>query len=230
MSEILTQSATDDEIDGALTRCARECRYPIRLPDILQRIKGQEISQLEAERHKAWEIVTAFAEKWVQSDVEGNYAISRGARSSEPAKLSRRILDTVRRTGGWRAYKCMSGDDYPFVRQRFIEEYVSWTAVEQVPAAKLLEEMPRLQLVAKPMDSPHGAEPKAPQPEMSAFKPKSIPVPLTDAQLCDRCEMLRQQLWHLRKVPGSNANGRDAQNKGFIGGSESQVAAVGLRS
>jgi len=53
MAEILTQSAPDEEIDGALTRCAHECRYPIRLPDILQRIQGQEIPQLEAEGRKA---------------------------------------------------------------------------------------------------------------------------------------------------------------------------------
>ncbi len=174
MAEILTQSAPDEEIDGALTRCARECRYPIRLPDILQRIQGQEIPQLEAEGRKAWDLVTSFVSKWVQSDVEGRYVITRGARSSEPSKLAQRILDTVRRTGGWRAYKCMTNDDFPFQQKRFVEEYEAWTAVEQIAPSKLLTEMPRLQLVAKPMDPPRVEEPRAQQPEAPAFKPKSI--------------------------------------------------------
>jgi hypothetical protein len=203
MAEILTQSATDEEIDGALTRCARECRYPIRLPDILQRIQGQEIPKLEAEGRKAWEIVISFASKWVQSDVEGDYVITRGARPSEPPKLAQRILDTVRRTGGWRAYKCMTNEDFPFQQKRFLEEYEAWTAVELIAPSKLLAEMPRLQLVAKPMDPPRCAEPKAPQPAMPELKPKSLPVPLNDAQLRDRREMLRQQIAALTKATDS---------------------------
>jgi hypothetical protein len=199
MAEILTQSATDEEIDGALTRCARECPYPIRLPDILQRIQGQEIPQLEAEGRKAWDSVISFVSKWVQSDVQGDYVITRGVRSSEPPRLAQRILDTVQRTGGWKIYKCMTHEDFPFVQKRFLEEYEAWTAVEQIALSKLLTEMPRLQLVAKPMDPPRYAEPKAPQPGMPAFKPKSIPVPLTDAQLRDRREMLRQQAASLAK-------------------------------
>jgi hypothetical protein len=196
MAEILAQSANDDQIDGALTRCARECRYPIRLPDILQRVEGQEIPQLEAEGRKAWETVCAFAEKWVQSDVEGNYVIDRGVRSSEPPQVAQRILDTVRRVGGWRILKCMTHGDYPFVQKRFLEEYAAWTAVEQVPATKLLAEMPRLELVAKPMINPPQPEAPAVGAELAAttkFKPKPIPVPVSDAQLRDRREMLKQQ-------------------------------------
>jgi hypothetical protein len=199
MAEILTQSATDEEIDGALTRCARECRYPLRLPDILQRIQGQEIPKLEAEGRKAWDLLTSFVSKWVQSDVEGQYVITQGVRSSEPPKLAQRILDTVRRTGGWRALKCMTNDDFPFQQKRFLEEYEAWTAVEQIVPSRLLTEMPRLQLVAKPMEAPRIPEPKQEQPEAPAFKPKSIPEPLTDGQLRDRREMLRQQAALLAK-------------------------------
>ena len=199
MAEILTQNATDEEIDGALTRCARECRYPIRLPDILQRIQGQEIPQLEAEGRKAWDLVISFVSKWVQSDVEGHYVITRGVRSSDPPKLAQRILDTVRRTGGWRAYKCMTNDDFPFQQNRFLEEYEAWTAVEQIVPSKLLSEMPRLQLVAKQMDPPRITEPKHEQPVAPAFKPKSIPEAPTDAQIRDRREMLKQQAALLAK-------------------------------
>jgi len=89
--------------------------------------------------------VTSFASKWVQSDVEGRYMITRGVRSSEPPRLAQRILDTVRTTGGWRAYKCIANDDFPFQQKRFLEEYEAWTAVEQIESLKLLTET-KLQL------------------------------------------------------------------------------------
>lgn len=119
-----------------------------------------------------------------------------------PPVLSQRILDTVRRTGGWRAYKLMNAADLPHQQRRFAAEFKAWAAVEQVPVSRLLTEMPRLQLVDKPMDPRRCAEPKAEQPEMPAFKPKSIPEPLTDAQLRDRREMLRQQAASLGKEAG----------------------------
>ena len=200
MAEILTQSAPDEEIDGALTRCARECQYPIRLPDILQRIQGQEIPKLEAEGRKAWEIVISFADKWVQSDVEGRYVITQGVRSSEPPKLAQRILDTVRRTGGWRAYKCMTNDDFPFQQKRFLEEYEAWMAVEQIAPSRLLTELTRLQLVGKSIKPPCITAPEQEHPEAPAFKPKPMPEPLTDAQLRDRREMLRHQIAALSKA------------------------------
>ena len=194
MSQILAQSGSDEQIDGALTRCARECRYPIRLPDILQRMEGQEVPQLEAEGRKAWEVAVAFAEKWVRSDVNGSYVIDRGVRSSEPPKLTQRVLDSVRRSGGWRAYKCMTHEDYPFLQRRFLEEYAAWAAIEEVSAAKLLTEAPRLQLVAKPdAHETKGPTPRAKPAEVPPFKPKPIPSPLTDVQLRDRRAMLRQQ-------------------------------------
>ena len=138
MAEILCRSATDEQITQAITRCTRECRYPVRLPDLLQRIGGQEIPAAEAEARKAWDKVTWFADKWVQSEPEGNYVISRGVRATEPPELSTRILDVVRRTGGWRIYKTMNEDDYPHQQKRFFEEYAAWTAVERTESSKLL--------------------------------------------------------------------------------------------
>jgi hypothetical protein len=119
--------------------------------------------------------------------------VDQGVRRVPPPVLSQRILDTVRRTGGWVAYKVMDAEDLPHQQKRFVAEYQAWSAVEQVPVSRLLTEMPRLQLVAKPMDPPRCAEPITEQPQVPVFKPKSIPVPLTDAQLQNRREMLRQQ-------------------------------------
>jgi hypothetical protein len=193
MAEILCESATDAEIAHAMTRCARECRYPVRLSDFLQRVPGQEIPEPEAEARQAWDLVISFAGKWVQSDPEGNCMISRGVRSSEPPKLSDRILDTVRRTGGWKIYIRMTDEDFPFAQKRFFEEYDAWIAVEKVELPKLIRETPLLQLVAKPMDARRIAAPNQKPPAEPALKAKAVPGPMTEAELQDRWEMLRQQ-------------------------------------
>jgi hypothetical protein len=143
MAEILAKSSTGEQISHALNRCLRECRYPVRLPDIMLRIPGQEVPQPEAEARKAWDTVLNFVAKWVQSDVHGNYAVVPGSRSGGPPTLSQRILDTVRRTGGWRAYKIMTDADFPHLQRRFLEEYGAWTAVSTVPPERMLAANPR---------------------------------------------------------------------------------------
>jgi hypothetical protein len=185
---------SDDRIRVCVGRAVRELEW-FPKPAKLRELAGAEgsASNQDAEARKAWDIVLQFVDKWVQSDVEGNYVISCGIRSSEPPKLSQRILDTVRRTGGWRAYKCMANDDFPFQQKRFFEDYEAWTAVEHILPTSLLTEMPRLQLVAKPMSS-------TPQLECeirnASLPPaiKKVPEPPTEAQIRDRREMLRQQI------------------------------------
>jgi hypothetical protein len=142
MAEALTTSATPDQINVALNRAMRECRFPVRLPDIFMRIPGHEIPGVEAEQRAAWDVLIKFVDKWVQSDVHGNYAPDRGCRPGPMPVLSERILDTVRRTGGWRAYKCITASDFPFQQKRFFEEYLAWNGVNSVAPA-LIETMPK---------------------------------------------------------------------------------------
>jgi hypothetical protein len=72
--------------------------------------------------------------------------------------------------------------------------------VEQIAPSRLLTEMSRPQLVAKRVDPSPVREQKVQQPEAPAFKPESIPAPLTDVlQLQDRRAMLRQQLHSWQK-------------------------------
>jgi len=198
MAEILTQSATDGQLDAALTRCAHECRYPVRLSDILQRIPGLEVPQLEAEARKAWDVLMGFVSKYVGNDIYGIFGPEHGWYPKSYPKLSDRILDSVRRTGGWKVYKCMSNTDFPFMQKRFLEEYAAWSAVEQVVSGKLLTEMPQLQLVAKPMDLPSTTV--QPKPAGQQVVVKKILEPLTDAQVQDRREVLRQQAEFLSKT------------------------------
>ena len=198
MAEMLTQTATDDEIAAALTRCARECKYPVRVPDILQRIPGQEIPQLEAEARHAWDVVQDFTRKYVGNDVYGNYGPDHGWYSNFP-KLTERILDSVRRSGGWKTYKCATDEDFPFLQKRFFEEYQAWTAVEHVDPSKLLSEMAMLQLVAKSMDIPK-SEPQ-PAPMARKIEVKRVPETPTPEQMRDQAAVQKQALvdWESRR-------------------------------
>jgi hypothetical protein len=92
----------------------------------------------------------------------------------------------------------MTDGDFPFVQKRFFEEYAAWSAVEQVAVGKLLTEMPQLQLVVKPMGLAKAE--KVPKPAGGQVVVKKIPEPLTEAQIHDRREVLRQQAEFLRKT------------------------------
>jgi hypothetical protein len=161
MAMYLGQQATPEQVDAALDRCVRECRYPVRLPDITQRITGMEVPQVEAEMRAAWDAVIQFVHRYVDCDPEGNFGpeFGRHGRScSAPAtypKLPQRILDCVRRTGGWAQYALMTTDDQPFLQKRFFEEYQAWIAVENVlndaDFKRLAEHVPALRLAAKSM-------------------------------------------------------------------------------
>jgi hypothetical protein len=205
MAEVLCQSASDEHIAHAMTRCCRECRYPVRLSDFLQRIPGQEIPQPEAEGRKAWDILQAFVRKYVGNSIHGEYAPEHGWYPKTFPKLADRVLDTVRRTGGWKIYKCMTDADFPYVQKRFFEEYAAWTAVERVNPdhmlsavveSKLLTAAPAIPAQIKPVEQPR------------TFEAKAVPQPLTDAQLRERREMLAQQATalHQRRVQRHTAH------------------------
>lgn len=180
---------------GFVWAAIREAKW-FPKPAELRELAGASQQQgQDAEARKAWDVLTRFVKKYVGNDVYGTFAPQHGWYPKSHPKLSDRILDTVRRSGGWKVYKCMTNDDFPFVQKRFFEEYSAWTAVERIEQPKLIREMPQLQLVAKPMDPLTISErtPMAQSVDAPAFKPKAIPEPLTDAQLRDRREMLRQQ-------------------------------------
>ena len=207
MAELLCQQGSDGQIQIAMTRCARECRFPVRLPDVLQRIPGLEVSNIEAEMRKAWDVLIQFVDKFVMSNGEGAYSPQRHVVYGPVPTLNQRIIDSVRRSGGWRAYKCMDEKDYPFQQKRFFEEYQAWIAVERIANSKLLTDAAKPLLVAKSMPSlgaqsattGESSSVTAPRPRKpEAATPHAIRVvrnqqPLSDAERQDRREMFRQQ-------------------------------------
>jgi hypothetical protein len=193
---LLVQGASPAMVIAALDRCVKECRFPVRLPDIMQRIVGMEVSGVEADMRAAWDVVIKYCKKYVGSDPEGNYGpehgfwgASAGREASYPI-LPQRLLDCVRRTGGWRQYKRMTEADVPFLQKRFFEEYQAWTATEAVvgAAAALLEPRQLKQLSAGKAMEPAEAIKNSVSVKKAA--PMSVP---SEAQIADRRQILKQQ-------------------------------------
>jgi hypothetical protein len=186
------------QLEIAFARARRQLKFFPRIAE-LRELAGQGAKQQgDAEARAAWDVLLKFVSKYVSNDVHGNFGPEHGWYSTFP-KLSDHILDTVRRTGGWKAYKCMGAEDLPFVQKRFFDEYASWTAVEHVPADRMLVtgELPAL---PQPKHEPESAPAKriaADRIEHVALK--KIPEPMTEVQLRDRREVLRQQADFVRR-------------------------------
>jgi hypothetical protein len=128
IAETLASRADPPAINAALNRCMVECRFPVRLPDILARIPGTEAADVDAEKRCAWEVVEKFVDKWLRwNDDRTSAYIEKGA-----PPISKRVIDCVRRSGGWSLYLRMTDTDFPFAQKRFFEEWEAWTEVDQI--------------------------------------------------------------------------------------------------
>jgi hypothetical protein len=190
---------SDDQIRLSVGRAVRELEW-FPKPSKLRELAGAEGSAInqDAEARAAWDTVTRFCSKYVSNDVHGNYGPEHGWYSNFP-RLAERILDSVRRSGGWKTYKCATDEDFPFLQKRFFEEYQAWTATERVDPAKLLTEMPMLHLVAKPMDIPKRE--LQPAPMAQKIKIKRVPEKPTPEQQRDSAAVQKQALadWESRR-------------------------------
>jgi hypothetical protein len=209
MATALCADHSVETIGLALNRCMRECRFPVRLPDIFLRIPGSEVPKIEAEMRAAWDVLIQFVNKWCRwndgyFDGENSHVVSARIEPGAP-ELPQRITDTVRRTGGWATYLRMEPCDFPFQQKRFFEEYQAWLAVERVlpDLAKVLQ-LPEAQIKqltgSRTMDNAAQKSTAASNLDVPVKTPapKSVPEPLTSEQLRDRREMLRQQVETLK--------------------------------
>jgi hypothetical protein len=163
MAKFLSARAEPQAINAALERCLLECRYPIRLPDVFQRIPGTEAADVNAEKRLAWGIVERFVSKWVRWNCERTSAYV----EPDAPGLVPRILDSVRLSGGWSVFLRMTDEDFPFVQKRFFEAYEAWTEVERISDRARLLEIPRVkELVAAKSMEPE--RPRAPAPAPTA--------------------------------------------------------------
>ena len=186
-ADLLGDGATLEQISAALKRCRKECRFPVRLPDIWQRIPGREVPQAEAEMRAAWDIVVRYAGKWLRWNPERTNA----SPDADAPKLPQRSVDCVRRSGGWDVYLTMNHESAPFIQKRFFEEWQAWTATEPIVHAQVkalsapqLKQLPE----RKQMEKPRG-------PIANLVQMRNVSQePMTAEQIRDRRAILKQQL------------------------------------
>jgi len=164
-----------DALVRAFARARQELDYLPGVSEIRRLAMADTGSRLDAEMRSAWDLTIKFVDKYVSNDIHGNYGPEHGwhgprfdregnvTRLASYPELEPRILDVVRRTGGWKQYKCMTENDQPFQQKRFFEEYKSWLAVEQVTDTSKLLAMPMVkQLPAEKKDLPASVKPIRP--------------------------------------------------------------------
>lgn len=198
-SESLSDLA-DDQIRQSIGRAIRELKFFPRVAELRDLAGTSPKQERDAEARKAWDVLEAFVRKYVGNSVYGEFGPEHGWYPKAFPQLSDRILDTVRRTGGWKVYKCMTDEDFPFVQKRFFEEFAAWTAVERVDLGHMITATPEPKRLNDGVKIEQTRENKP--TEAQKFKPKPIPnqCPLTAAQLADRREMLRQQAVYVRQA------------------------------
>ena len=127
-----------EQLRTAFVRAARELKFFPKVVE-LRELAGVGVAELEdAETRRAWDELIKFVRKYVSNDPYGTYGPQFGWHPSDYPKLSDRMLDTVRRTGGWSVYACVTDEDFPFVQKRFFEEYKAWSAVKQIAPERML--------------------------------------------------------------------------------------------
>jgi hypothetical protein len=127
MATDLAARGSIEAIQIALEACMTE-RYPVRLPHILAKLPGTEAADMNADKRRAWDVVEEFSSKWLRWNEDRTSAyIETGA-----PPISKRVIDCVRRSGGWSLYLRMTDEDYPFAQKRFFEEWEAWTDVDRI--------------------------------------------------------------------------------------------------
>jgi hypothetical protein len=134
MARVLMSKASDQDIIAALELCMSET-YPVRLPHILGKLPGTEQADKNAAKRIAWDTVERYVNNW------GRWNDDRTVCTIEAnaPRLDQRLLDTVRRSGGWSVLMRMTDADFPHQQKRFFEEWEAWVEVERIQDRKLLE-------------------------------------------------------------------------------------------
>lgn len=127
MAAALSRRSTVEQVSQALDRCATE-KYPVRLPHILNNLPGSEEADVNGLKRLAWETVEIYTSKWARWNSER----TTGTLDSKAPPLDQRIVDSVRRSGGWTVYMRMTDKDFPFQQARFFEEYEAWSEIQRI--------------------------------------------------------------------------------------------------
>jgi hypothetical protein len=181
------------ELEITFARARRELKFFPKIAELRELAgKGQK-QEADAEARAAWDALLKFVAKFVSNDIYGNYGPEHGWYPKAFPKPSNRILDCVRRSGGWKAYACMTNEDFPFQQKRFFEEFLAWSAVEHVAQDRMLITHDQHALPEPKREAKSVCEKAIEGDRIAHAVLKTVPAPMTEAQIRDRREILRQQ-------------------------------------
>ena len=156
---------------------------------------ADEASNLDAESRAAWDILTRHVGKWGRWGEDYLHAyIEEGAPTLPP-----RVVNTVRRTGGWGAYLGLSYTDdqrrrdAAFQQKRFFEEYKAWTLTEiSLPMLAASLQLPEHQIkqLTKPMEAPK----RTPPPDGALCRIVEIPKRVVNMPMPPALQLTKEQI------------------------------------
>jgi hypothetical protein len=202
--DIYTNSLVDLQLPQlaiAFKRALCELRFFPKISELrdLAGFKAEDQRKVEAEA--AWKYANDYLRKWgVERLPERS-----GGRWIVAPDLPARIDYALRRIGGLWGLNQVTSESYPFKYKEFCEAYelapmadfLAPQLQEKFPAAQLLGDLQR-HLTDGKSDKPGSCVRPISRPQ---FVAKKIPEPLTESQIRDRREMLRQQRDKLQGKP-----------------------------
>lgn len=198
---------TEEQLDCAFGRARRELKFFPKIAELRELAGATDEDQRKIEAEAAWK----FAVDYLQmhgADLMPTY--SNGQRQYPPP-LPPRIEYALRRIGGLRALNNMTDDARPFAYKDFAEAYFLAPIAEQLTLRLQLGFGGNLPGQVKQLTDGKktGGSQARHEENPPGSKMKPIPKPMTDVELRDRREMLRQQVAALaakgRQVEGLKA-------------------------
>ena len=195
---------SDDQIRLSIRRAARELNWFPKIAELreLAGVTEQDARRVEADA--AWTFVNEYLRKWGVDRIP----FYSGGKRIYPPGLPPRVDYAVRRIGGLSGLNQIRAESRPFMYKDFCESYaLAPIAESSAPQLQKMFGEQRLLGQAKLLSAGISIESPASKSEAlktaletrSTMRPQSVPESLTDAQIRDRREILRQQTDRLTK-------------------------------
>ena len=187
---------TREQVQRALWRSRRELKFFPKISELrdLAGLAAKDVANVEAEA--AWKFANDYLRKW---GVDRMPLRSKGQWIEAP-ELPERVAYALRRIGGLSGLNQITEESRPFMFRDFCEAYNLFPLASDL-APQLADKFLTPKGEARMLGD--GAEPVVHEKPYIVDRavPKPIPrqEPLTDAELADRREMLRQQAEALKK-------------------------------
>jgi hypothetical protein len=188
----LLSDLSREQLEIALTRARRELKYFPQIAELRELAGAKPEMQRQVEAEAAWAWAQNYLRKWGVDHLP----IYSGGKKLEAPPIPERIEYALRRIGGIRCLNQVTTESYPFVLKDFCAAY-NQAETAYLLAPQLAEKFPDRKLLGevKQLAGKHAIKARweTKPAKAPSLQQKKIPEPLTEANIRDRREMLRQQ-------------------------------------